>query len=83
MGLAQAAHHVAPLQAAELASLVHSHPHSYGFSREQAVQLLEKLKGELPVEAFAAAVELGKALDLAQTAQEVLAWLEKQPTQDT
>jgi hypothetical protein len=40
------------------------------------------LKGKLTAEAFAAAVERGKALDVAQTAQEALVLLKTQPTQD-
>ena len=76
------AYHVTPLQAVELAALVQAHRHSYGFSRAQAVQLLEVSKSELLNQAFAAAVERGKALDLAQTAQMALVWLEAHPTQD-
>jgi tetratricopeptide (TPR) repeat protein len=78
MGLVQVAHHVTPLQAVELASLVRAHRRGYGFSREHAAHLLETLKGEVSIEAFAAAAESGRALDLAQTAQAALDWLETQ-----
>jgi predicted ATPase/DNA-binding SARP family transcriptional activator len=60
-------------QAVELLALVQHHPATWRYYKDKAAHLLAKLEAELPPEIVAAAQERGRARDLWQTVEELLA----------
>jgi hypothetical protein len=59
-------------QVAELIGLAHNHPSTYYEVTQQCIQLLDELRKVMSQEAMTAALERGKKLDLAPTAQKII-----------
>jgi len=68
-----------PDQAVELLALAFHHPASAQVMKDRAQDLLTRLESELPPEAFAEAMERGRARDLEATVQGLLSELEATP----
>jgi hypothetical protein len=67
-----------PELAVDIATLVESHPNTAWFWLGKTKKLIDKLATKLPVEIFTEAQDRGRKRDVLETAEEMLALLERE-----